>query len=187
MMKRYEADKAAPPAPPTPPAATPPAAPPVAAHTPAEPPRLPGSDGKKEEEEKARMQRDSQAIQYQQLQQEVAALKYAAAKAESERIIVQLEAEGFRINRATEVERMARMEPAARTEREKEIRENYQRAPIGTPRGGQADGFVRTQPGAGPGGPKNLDRAGFERAQKYQREKRCTWEEAVQHELGTGA
>lgn len=126
------------------------------------------------------MQRESDATRYQRLEQEVAVERYARRKAEAERACIQLESEGYRIKRAEEVERMARMTEAQQAEREKEIRENYQRAPID-----RGDGFVQTARVSGPGEPKALDREAFARAKKYQREKGVTWEEAMSHEMGT--
>lgn len=153
---------------------------------PAEPPKLPPSgEASTPTQEAERMQKQSAAIQYQRLEQEVAALRYQAALATSERIVAQLEFEGYRIpSRQAEVERMARLDEAGRKSREEEIRLCYQKAPVGPGRGARED-FVQTARDAGPGGKRQLDRDGMTRALKYQREKGVSWDDAVAHELGT--
>lgn len=91
-----------------------------------------------------RMQRDQLAVkysrleaEYQTLKAEVTAQKFARHQADSERLVIQLEAEGYRIpDRAREVGRMAQLDEAGRNDRADEIRTCYQRAPV------SFDGFV---------------------------------------------
>lgn len=88
-------------------------------------------------DEPERMARDSAAVQYSRVQQELAALRqevqaaqYARGLAESERVVAQLEFEGYVLDRAAETKRMASLDAAARQEREGEIRRFYQRSPV---------------------------------------------------------
>lgn len=162
------------------------------------PPAVPAPDPTKPpvaRPEVERMQADSLAIKYARLEQEIAAERKARVEAESERCIVQLEAEGYRFpdlpgkpgsGRAREVQRLAGLTPEGRVERMEEVRLCYQRSPVPT-------GFVQLAPvQEGGGQPKAMTREQFAEARKYQRAQQAAgkavrWEEAVEHVVGARA
>lgn len=118
-----------------------------------------------------RMQRDNLAIQYARLErrekekdQRIAALEYSRTKEQCERVVTQLEAEGFLIrDRAKEVERLALMPSnTERNARTDEIRANYQKDPA-------AGGFLRVH--EGPTEKSPVTREQSERAVRYASEK----------------
>lgn len=90
------------------------------------------------DKDKERMQRDQEATRYSRLEQEVAQLraenaaeKKARYQADCERIAVQLESEGYDLDRPTEVAHMATLTPEARDAHVGRIKKHYRRAPVG--------------------------------------------------------
>jgi hypothetical protein len=100
---------------------------------------IPGlGDGDGDEPEALRMQRDSQAVRYQNTDARVKALEAKLAKAESEakrskaeRQLVQLEAIGYELNRALEVNRMAAMPESQWPEHVQYIRDFHRQSAVG--------------------------------------------------------
>lgn len=87
-------------------------------------------------DERQRMSRDSEAIRYSQLKdqvdrqhQELAALRYERDAARCEQSLIQLEAQGVVLNRSKEVARMVKMSEQERTEHLDYIKEHHKRMP----------------------------------------------------------
>lgn len=90
------------------------------------------------EDDKTRMQRESEATRYARLEADFQALKqerdaerYARKKADCERQVVQLESEGYQLDRAVEVNRMLTMDDAGQKAHVDSIRRFYRCAPTG--------------------------------------------------------
>jgi len=135
---------------------------------------------KQKDGEAVRMTRDSEAIRYAKLEQEVQALreenqqaKRYAREQECERIVAQLEAEGYDLDRAAEVKRMADLDKAERAAHIAYVRK-YHRQNVTNNR------LIRTAP---------LDDAGSKKAYSKERVQKAialaesgdmTYEEALQ-------
>lgn len=85
-----------------------------------------------------RMQRDQESIRYSRMEAEVAAVKKENAeilakyrRSARERDLIQLEAEGFQIDRAEELAAVENLEDAAYTSHLERVRKNYRRLPVG--------------------------------------------------------
>ncbi len=120
-MKCYEASQ------PAAPAATGPAAAPSATN--AAPPAM-----AKQPDEQARMQHDSEAIRYSRIEAEnrslasrLASIEAKEATAQAERYVIQLEAEGYSLDRAEEVKDFAKLDDAGRQRKATYIRKHFQR------------------------------------------------------------
>ena len=124
------------------------------------------------------MARDEANLRFSRQQAEIDNLKLKYARAECERTVIQLQAEGFELDRAKEVEAMARMTDAARQGHADHIRKYYRQAPVST--GFDPTDVALASARRGAGTPKEHvdDEASLEKALKYQRQKGCTWEEA---------
>lgn len=171
-MKRYMAEQAAqqpaPPAPTTDPTQPPTTEEPVpfdaAPAAPSGSNTFPPATEKDKEPE--RMQKDSDAIRYSRLEAEVQALREQAAQsarqaatADCERLVTQLEAEGFELDRVAEVTDMVGMTPEGRTAHVARVRRYYRQAPTG-----YRPSIVSNEiPGSGP---KRFSREDTERALK---------------------
>lgn len=157
MHAKYMAEMAQPPAAPAP-------VPPGGA-----PPEV-----KKEEgvpDEKARMQRDSDAIRLQRMESELSVLRFQAEKANCEKDVIQLEAEGFLLDRAREVESLARMSADQRKAHTDHIRRYYRQDPTA-----KRD-FVRVAETAPAGGAANLTNEDEPQITHYMRER--LWDRAT--------
>lgn len=94
--------------------------------------------------------------------------------------MIQLEAEGFVLDRVAEVERMARLSEPEQAARAQEIRTCYRKAPVG----GDLVRSARVPEG---GGKQAMDRGQMQTALKYQRAHKCSWDEAVEKTTGAAA
>lgn len=135
------------------------------------------------------MSRDSEeALQYrrqlvaveqelEQLKKDRDGLQLQYARAEADRILVKLEADNYVFrDRERELERFARLDPEARAERELEIRQNWQPAPVGGDRLRPID-----QSGSKT---SNFTQRDLEHAEQFMREHPgCEWNDAEKYAL----
>lgn len=149
---------------------------------------VPGMGGTKEkeplreEDESVRMGRDSDAIRYARIERDMKALResndqlrYAAEKADAERVVTQLQAEGFAIpDKAKLVGQLAKMPSAARDERCEEIRACYQRDPAAVPQVPLYRGKVE-----GGAEPPTMTRELRDQAVRYASENDCDFDTAL--------
>lgn len=155
--------------------------------------------GKKNTDEVLRMAKEQFQTELAQFQKKldekdakITALEQRANDAEAERAVVQLESENFRIpDRAKLVAKFAKADAAARKDMIEEIRACYQKNPPGdflrlangTMKMEQP--LVHTTTREAPNGDTvqefRLDKAKMERALQYQKEKNCSWDEAVKY------
>lgn len=103
-----------------------------------------------EKKDKERMSKESDAIRYSRMQAEIDALKTREAdanlryqRAECERVVTQLESEGYELDRAEEVKELLGLAPDKREAYVARVKKRYQRAPVGGT-------FVRTEEPEGP-------------------------------------
>ncbi len=139
-----------------------------------------GGLGEAEGQEKLRMQREQENTRAAQDRERIRLLEIKYARSECERSLIQLEAEGFEIDRAAEVERMTAMDEANRPKHLDYIRKYHRQAPVSRA-ADASDIAIATAPRRD--GKKQFGEKELDVALKYQRQKGCSWEEAESHAL----
>ncbi|VTS08553.1 nucleotide exchange factor GrpE [Tuwongella immobilis] len=123
--------------------------------------------------EAERMQRDQMAVQFQRMQAEMTALRTQAEREKCERLVMQLEAEGYNLQRAVEVQRLLPLTAAERTNHLDYVRQCYSRQPVASPIRVYS-GHVET-----PTSTDNPTESQMEAAVQYMRDHSCDWDVAI--------